>query len=157
MFMDYFTLQPLLVITLGYGVIAIILGGLIYNLYRRWHSVFQTNPKTQSGAVEETIARLARAEGGLAALEPRVRALEKIGSVAVQKIGFLRFNPFEHTGGDQSFAVALLDRNNNGLVLSSLYTREGVRIYAKEIQGGISQHALSEEEKAVLRQAMENP
>ncbi len=89
-------------------------------------------------------------------MEPRVDALERIGNIAVQKVGFMRFNPFEHTGSDQSFAVALLDRQDNGLVLSSLYTREGVRVYAKEVQRGSSKHPLSEEEQKVLRQAMKS-
>ena len=74
--------------------------------------------------------------------------------MSVQKVGFLRFNPFQDTGGDNSFALALLDRENNGVILSSFYTREGVRIYAKQIENGASRQALSDEEKKVLEEAL---
>ena len=152
--MDYLLIHPILTLSITSAIIAIIFAGLIFELYRRWGAVFGTQATTSQGALQEIVQRLLAAEERLGALEPRVDVLEKIGSIAVQKVGFLRFNPFEHTGGDQSFAVALLDRENHGIVLSSLYTREGVRIYAKEIQSGVSRHALSDEEKTVLAQAM---
>ena len=57
-------------------------------------------------------------------------------------------------GGNQSFAIALLDGHNNGLVISSLYTREGTRIYAKPIiKGNSPRHPLTEEEKKAIAKA----
>ncbi len=55
---------------------------------------------------------------------------------AIQRTGLVRYNPFEDTGGNQSFAVALLDANGDGVVVSSLHARNGTRIYAKAIAGG---------------------
>jgi hypothetical protein len=98
--------------------------------------------------------RLARLETRLDIFEPRLEILEKISKISVQKVGFLRFNPFQDTGGDNSFIAAFLDRENNGILLSSLYTREGVRLYAKHIQNGVSKHHLSEEEKKVLEETI---
>jgi hypothetical protein len=73
----------------------------------------------------------------------------------LHKIGMLRFNPFKEVGGDQSFAIALLNGKNNGLTLSSLYTREGTRIYAKSIEAGKSEkHPLTEEEEQAIKIAM---
>ena len=72
----------------------------------------------------------------------------------VQKVGIIRFNAFEDTGSDLSFAVALLDANNNGVVLSSIYGRNEFRIYAKPINKGQSTYFLTEEEKEALRQAI---
>ena len=65
----------------------------------------------------------------------------------------MRFNPFEDTGGDQSFALALLDRENNGIIISSLYGREGTRVYAKAVDHGTPKHAISEEEREALERA----
>jgi hypothetical protein len=65
----------------------------------------------------------------------------------------VRYNPFEETGGNQSFALALLDLDGNGWVLSSLHARSGTRVYAKAITAGRAESALSEEESAALRQA----
>lgn len=71
---------------------------------------------------------------------------------SLHKVGLLRFNPFREIGGDQSFSLALLDDENNGAIISSLYSREGVRIYCKSIQKGISiKHPLTEEEKRAIK------
>ncbi|MCL4459606.1 MAG: DUF4446 family protein [Chloroflexi bacterium] len=72
---------------------------------------------------------------------------------AIQRVGMVRFNPFDDTGGDQSFAIAMLDAEDNGLVLSSLFSRTGTRIYAKPIHKGRSKYNLSDEELQALRQA----
>jgi Protein of unknown function (DUF4446) len=86
-------------------------------------------------------------------LTSRTGALEVAGLRAFQRVGLVRFNPFEETGGNQSFALALLDAEGNGWVLSSLHARSGTRVYAKAIKGGRSEAALSEEETAAIRQA----
>jgi len=71
-----------------------------------------------------------------------------------QRIALVRFNPFEDTGGNQSFALALVDANGDGLVLSSLHSRTGTRVYAKSLVGGRSEAALSDEETQAVRDAM---
>lgn len=73
---------------------------------------------------------------------------------AITKIGIKRFNPFKEIGGDQSFSIALLDEEHNGVVVTSYYGRELNRVYAKPIQGGKSEHELSEEEKGAIEQAI---
>jgi hypothetical protein len=73
----------------------------------------------------------------------------------IHKTAMVRFNPFKEVGGDQSFAIALLNGKNNGLVLSSLYTREGTRIYAKSITtGSADKHPLTEEEELAIKNAL---
>jgi len=86
-------------------------------------------------------------------LRARTGALETAGLRAFQRVGLVRYNPFEDTGGNQSFALALLDAEGNGWVLSSLHARAGTRVYAKAVTGGRSDAALSEEETAAIRQA----
>lgn len=69
----------------------------------------------------------------------------------LHKVGTVRFNPFKDVGGDQSFAIALLNGKNNGIVISSLYTREGTRVYSKAIVNGKSEkHPLTEEEEQAI-------
>lgn len=68
------------------------------------------------------------------------------------KLGVIRFNPFKDIGGDQSFSVAFLDGKNSGVVLSSLHTREGTRVYAKPIaEGQAEKYPLTEEEKRAVK------
>ena len=72
----------------------------------------------------------------------------------IQKVGFVRFNPFSQTGGDQSFCLALLDAKNNGFVLSSLHSRESTRFYAKTVKEGKGEgHDLSKEERQAVKNA----
>lgn len=81
--------------------------------------------------------------------------LQKISDIAITKVGVVRFNPFKDTGGDQSFAIAFLDSNDNGLVISSLYSREGTRIYTKPIESGKStNYNLSDEEQEAIDKAI---
>lgn len=83
--------------------------------------------------------------------------LRELGMKSVHKTAVLRFNPFKEVGSNQSFCVALLDGKNSGLVLSSLHTREGTRVYAKPvIAGQAGSFPLTEEEKAAISQAI-NP
>lgn len=72
-----------------------------------------------------------------------------------QRIGFQRYNPFTDTGGDQSFSLCLLDENGDGIMVSSLHSRENTRLYSKKIEGGKSQNqVLSKEEQEVIKQAL---
>ena len=72
----------------------------------------------------------------------------------LQKIGLVRYNPFSDTGGDQSFIIALLDDKNDGLVISSLHSREVTRIFAKPVKNGKGEHyELSAEEKKAIKKA----
>ena len=80
--------------------------------------------------------------------------LERLTQRSIQKVGVVRFNPFADTGGDQSFAIALLDAEGNGVVLSSLHTRAETRMFAKQVEAGRSRHTLSDEEQDAIRKAL---
>jgi len=72
----------------------------------------------------------------------------------IQKIGFVRFNPFPQTGGDQSFSLSLLDEKDTGFVLSSLHSRDTTRFYAKTIKNGKADgFKLSKEEQKAIQNA----
>src|SRR3989344_2916277 len=71
----------------------------------------------------------------------------------VQKVGFKRYNPYEETGGDQSFILVFLDKKDDGVVISSLHGRTGTRVYAKPLRGGEGKgYELSKEESLVVSQ-----
>jgi hypothetical protein len=74
---------------------------------------------------------------------------------SLQHVGLVRFNPFEDTGSDQSFAIALLDDRRDGIVISSLHGRGQTRVFAKPVEGGESRHTLSDEESQAIRVALE--
>ena len=101
----------------------------------------------------ESAQRLVRSEEEIARLGERHNKLHEQFARSVQRIGLVRFDAFPDVGGEQSFALALLDREMNGVVISNLYSRSDSRVYAKEVTGGRSQHALSDEELEAIRRA----
>lgn len=117
--------------------------------------VFFTGKKASDleGVLFEEIKRLRKTETDIKKLFKSSKVLEKMASQSIQKIGLIRFNPFKDTGGDQSFVIALLDLYDNGLVISSLYTRQGTRIYSKPIQASQSKYPLTKEEIQALNKA----
>jgi hypothetical protein len=97
--------------------------------------------------VEEVRGRLGEIDAVQATLEHRTRT-------SIQHVGLVRFNPFEDTGSDQSFALALLDDERHGVVISSLHGRTNTRLFAKPVEGGASSHTLSDEEAQAIRVAL---
>ncbi|MCS7263796.1 MAG: DUF4446 family protein [Armatimonadetes bacterium] len=93
----------------------------------------------------------------LASLENRVEKIHWLLQGCLQRVGLVRFNAFEDVAGQQSFSVALLDNEGNGVVITSLFGRTESRCYAKPIIKGSSYHRLSDEEQEAIRQAMEKP
>lgn len=79
--------------------------------------------------------------------------IKKQNQFSIQKIGIVRFNPYKEIGGNQSFSIALLNGQNDGLVITSLYYREGNRFYGKSIENGGSQYSLSKEEQLAIKKA----
>ncbi len=91
---------------------------------------------------------------GVAALGARVALLEQRAPLNVQHVGVIRFNPYADKGGDQSFAIALLDDRGDGVVLNGLHSRDTCRVYAKPVIGGASTYKMTEEEKQAINRAM---
>ncbi len=82
-----------------------------------------------------------------------IKEIENNIAKCIQKVGMVRYSAFQDTGSDLSFALALLDNENNGIVLNGIYSREMSNIYAKPIEKGTSSYTLSEEEKKALEKA----
>jgi hypothetical protein len=138
-------------ILLGLWIISCAVGAWYLNgLRKKVARLYGAGETAGDDSHAEIIRRLGRLEAELEGFEPRVRQTENMGRASLQKIGFVRFNPFQDTGGDNSFVLVLLDSENNGVMVSSLFTREGVRVYGKAVDQGRSKHQLSHEEKAAL-------
>ncbi|MCH7604569.1 DUF4446 family protein [Patescibacteria group bacterium] len=94
-------------------------------------------------------------------LEERIESISQEFSLfkermrkAVTKVSVVRYNPFREIGGNLSFSIVLLDQDDNGVVVTSHYGRDGNRMYSKQIEKGKSEHSLSQEEEKALEQAM---
>ncbi|HYG59221.1 MAG TPA: DUF4446 family protein [Symbiobacteriaceae bacterium] len=102
-------------------------------------------------------AEIESLQSDLIRLTRQLDAMETASRLHVQKTAIIRFNAFPDTGSDLSFAIALLDADDNGMVVSSLYGRSESRIYAKPILAGQSTYQLSNEEKEALAKARRLP
>jgi hypothetical protein len=115
-------------------------------------------PEGESGGIDEILDRQLKSVESLServdALNKLHHELEHLSQRTIQKVAVIRYNPFSDTGGDQSFAIALLDSLGNGVVVSSLHSRTDTRVFAKPVQSGRSKFQLSDEEQDAIRKAL---
>ena len=148
---------------LGIGVLILLVLALVQarrigRLRRRLDGITRGSDGADLGAVLDAhLDKVYAVARELDDLSARSAVLEAIGRRAIQRVGLVRYNPFEDTGGNQSFALALTDASGTGLIVSSLHSRTGTRVYAKAVSEGRSEGALSEEEAEALRVALAAP
>lgn len=154
--------QALSLVVVALVVAVVILGGWVAllqrseaQLRRRLRRVL---PEGESSGIDEILDRQLRRIDSLTervdALNKLHRELESLGQRTIQKVAVIRYNPFSDTGGDQSFAIALLDSLGSGVVLSSLHSRTDTRVFAKAVQNGRSKYQLSDEEQDAIKKAL---
>ena len=115
--------------------------------------LFKKDEEIEPKDLQQVISQLRNLKKDFTKISTELNNLKKESKFSIQKVGVVRFNPFKNMGGNQSFSVALLDGNNDGIVITSFYNRNGNRIFGKPIKKGRSIHVLSEEEKSAVEKA----
>ncbi len=116
--------------------------------------IFFHKGKDLVDSLESILQKDSHYQKSLAVLEQKLLSIEEESISHYQKIGLVKFNPFPDTGGTQSFAMALLDKKNDGIVIVNLHSREESRLYAKQVKNGQgTQLPLSKEELQAVRLA----
>lgn len=137
-------------------VLNIILLILFFNMSRRITVLLRgKDGKNLEESINQSSKDILQIALSLEKISQQMHVQEEMMAATIKKLGIVRFNPFNNTGGDQSFAIALLNSKNSGLVLSSLYLREGTRIYAKPVHDLKSNYPLSKEEEEAIKKAIE--
>ena len=104
---------------------------------------------------EEVLEEVNKFKLDLGKFERAVLDLDQKGFAHIQKVELLRFNPYDDTGGDQSFVVVLLDDKGNGVVITSLHARASTRVFAKDvILGKSGKYKFSGEEEEAVKKAL---
>lgn len=106
--------------------------------------------------LENYMYRVERVEKQHAEIRGLINTIDTNMTNCIQKIGIVRYNAFKDTGSDLSFALAMLDEKNNGVVLNGIYSREMSNIYAKPVENGKSTYTISEEEQQAIQKAIES-
>lgn len=111
-------------------------------------------------SIEDTLHQVAKELHELSSFrntaEQRLTQTERELERSIQNVGIVRFNPFKGTSGsNQSFATAFLTKEGDGVVVSSIYSRERVSVFAKPVHKGVSEYDLSDEEREAITQAQE--
>ncbi len=114
------------------------------------------NGKNIEEDLENYMYKVERVEKQHAEMMNLIKELDKDFEKSIQKVGIVRYNAYKDTGSDLSFTLAMLNENNNGVVLNGIYSRETSNIYAKPIENGKSTYILSEEEQEAIRRAIES-
>lgn len=150
----------LLILSIMVGILTIGFISILYSnikLKNKYNKFMKKigNGKNIEEDLENYVYRVERVERQNAEIISYCKNLDDEVAKCIQKVGMVRYSAFKDTGSDLSFAVAMLDENNDGIVFNGIYSREMSNIYAKPVKNGVSEYTLSEEEKEAIRRAIE--
>ncbi len=149
-------------IVVGMGVILLIMLGIMINQGLKLSYMKKRYRKMMAGVDGANIERMLmghidevkKVVEKSEQLDVENKRIDALLQTAVTRVGVVRFRAFEDMGSDLSYAVALLDSHNDGVVLSSIFGREDSRSYVKPITNGSSSYTMTQEEEQALHDAM---
>lgn len=129
-----------------------------WTVYKLRNHYFNLISRTKKGHIDEILDELLQTDKkiglGLEEVKKELKEEIKKSELHIQKMGLIRFNPFERIGGEQSFVISLLNKENTGILINFIYTKEGLRVYTKKVrQGKGEEYELSEEEKNAIEKS----
>ena len=153
---SYMVILSVVTILLFIGFLVILINNIkLNNRYKKFMSKIG-NGKNIEEDLNKFINEVSRIEEQNAEIISFCKGLDEDISKCIQKVGIVRYSAFKDTGSDLSFAAALLDEKNNGVVFNGIYSREMSNIYAKPVENGNSKYTLSEEELEAIKKAVDS-
>ena len=136
-------------------IIVLVQGKAINNMESRYRKMMRgTSTQNLEELIINNLDSINESEEKSKECLKEIEDLKKKTKSCVQKIAITRYKAFEDIGSDLSFSIAMLDENNDGLILTSIFGRNESTTYAKPVDKGISRYDLSEEELDVLNEAI---
>ncbi|HEY4715150.1 MAG TPA: DUF4446 family protein [Candidatus Paceibacterota bacterium] len=134
-------------------LVLVLLGWLIKNEIR----MKRLMAGKKASDLEEVLMTLVKDLDGLQKsknkIETDINKIEDRLRKSIRGLSTVRFNPFKDSGGNQSFAIALLNDDGDGVIISSLYSRERMSVFAKPVKSHVSEYDLTKEESEALTSA----
>ena len=126
-----------------------VLTGLILKTKAHYNNLISNTKKNKIDEILDELLMIdKKTMQELEVVKKELREEIKISTLHIQKVGLVRFNPFEKTGGEKSFVITFLNYENSGIVINFIHTRDGLRVYSKKVKNGKGEEfELSEEEK----------
>lgn len=132
----------------------IVLSIIVYSTNRHYKNLLKDQKVTDlKGALDEILKTQDLSKKEILKLKEVLGNLEIQSENFIQKIGIAQFNPFNETGGQQSFSLCILNNKTDGFILTALHTRDRTRIYIKKVIDGKAKFDLSNEETKALKDA----
>ncbi len=153
---DPFYLFVILFVLLVVLIVLYIMLYVKYNRLQKSYTVFMKGKSARS--LEKTLfkrfERLDEIEELAEENNKEIKQIYKKMQGHYQKVGIVKYDAFHEMGGNLSFALTMLDENNNGWIFNAMHSREGCYTYIKEIIKGESYIELAEEERQCLEKAI---
>ncbi len=133
----------------------VFLTALILKMKGHYNSLISGTRKHKIDEIlDELLATDSKTRHELEIVKKELHEEVKMSNLHIQKVGLVKFNPFERSGGDKSFVITFLNNENSGIVINFIQTRDGLRVYSKKVKNGKSEEfELSEEEKRAIEKS----
>lgn len=130
----------------------IFLTGIVLKTKAHYNNLIsKTRKQNIDEILDELLATDKKTKEELEIVKKELREEIKTSVLHIQKVGLVRFNPFERSQGDKSFVISFLNYENSGIVINFIYTRDGLRVYSKKVSNNKGvEFELSEEEKKAI-------
>jgi len=148
--------NPTTITLVTLSVIVLVLIGIIIQMHFRLRKfLIGIDSKHVSDSLNNLTGELVELKSFRDELEKYLAQVEKRLRKSIKSVHTVRFNPWHGSGegGNQSFATAFMNEDGDGVLISSLYSRDHVSVFGKPLKGGISSHELSDEEKKAIEEA----
>jgi hypothetical protein len=137
-----------------FGVSTLYFAVKLYRLNKLYQAFMQgTTGQSIEQMILGKIQDIEELQQSISTLQTECQRLNSASLKHIQRFGMIRFNAFDNTGSDLSFALAMTDASRNGFVLSGIYGRDESRVYAKPLVNGESTYALTNEERKAIENA----
>ena len=159
--MEFILANPIYLV-IGFGVLSLISYAIIINLWLDLSYMKRRYNKMMAGVDGGNLEKLLNSQVDEIAmvvknhkeLQREIERIDAILAKAITRIAVNRFDAFNDMSNDLSYCIAMLDSDDNGILISGIFGREDSRTYVKPIVNGVSSYKLTQEEEKALREAM---
>lgn len=133
----------------------IILSSIVFKMKAHYNNLISNTRKHKLDEIlNEMLATDSKTRQELESVKKELHEEIKNSNLHIQKVGLVKFNPFERSGGDKSFVITFLNNENSGIIINFIHTRDGLRVYSKKVKEGKSEEfELSDEEKKAIEKS----